>query len=51
MKKYVNSAVARKKLSVCNRTLRNWTLNGKIDHILTEGGWRKYNIYKYMKKK
>ena len=47
---YVTSAVARKKLGVCNRTLRNWAWNGKIDHTLTEGGWRKYNVDKYMKK-
>lgn len=46
---YVNSATARKKLGVCNRTLRTWALNGKVDHILTEGGWRKYNVDKYLK--
>ena len=46
---YVNSATARKKLGVCNRTLRTWANQGKIDHILTEGGWRKYNINKYLK--
>ena len=46
---YVNSAVARKKLGVCNRTLRNWALQGKVDHILTDGGWRKYNVNKYLK--
>ena len=47
--KYVNSKTARDKLGVCNKTLRSWALAGKIDHILTEGGWRKYNINKYMK--
>jgi putative resolvase len=47
---YVNSATARKKLGVCNKTLRNWALSNKIDFILTEGGWRKYNVNKYMKK-
>lgn len=47
---YVNSATARKALGICNKTLRNWAIKGKIDHILTEGGWRKYNINKYLKK-
>ena len=48
--KYMTSAAARKQLGVCNRTLRTWAKNGKIDFILTEGGWRKYNIDKYLKK-
>lgn len=47
---YVDSKTARNKLNVCNKTLRNWALAGKIDFILTEGGWRKYNIDKYFKK-
>ena len=41
---YVKSATARKTLGVCNKTLRSWALKGKVDFILTEGGWRKYNI-------
>ena len=46
---YVDSKTARKKLGVCNRTLRTWALKNKIDHIFTEGGWRKYNVNKYLK--
>lgn len=47
--KYVNSATARAKLGVCNKTLRSWAIKGKVDVIFTEGGWRKYNINKYLK--
>jgi predicted site-specific integrase-resolvase len=47
--KYVNSKTARETLGVCNKTLRNWANTGKLDFILTEGGWRKYNISKYLK--
>lgn len=49
--KYVDSKTARDKLGVCNKTLRNWAIDGKIDYIFTDGGWRKYNIDKYMKNK
>jgi predicted site-specific integrase-resolvase len=37
------------KLGVCKKTLHNWTNEGKIDFIRTEGGWRKYNVDKYLK--
>jgi predicted site-specific integrase-resolvase len=47
---YVNSKTAREKLGVCNRTLRNWAIQGKVDFILTDGGWRKYNVDKYLRK-
>ena len=36
-------------LGVCKKTLHNWANEGKIDYIRTEGGWRKYNIDKYLK--
>lgn len=49
--KYVTSKIAQSKLGVCNRTLRNWAVEGKIDFILTNGKWRRYNIDKYMKEK
>jgi putative resolvase len=48
-KKYITSKEAREKLSVCNKTLRNWADNGKIDHIRTDGGIRRYNIDRYLK--
>ena len=48
-KTYISSKEAREKLSVCNKTLRSWAIQGKIDHIRTEGGIRRYNIDKYVK--
>lgn len=47
--KYTTSKVARAKLGVCNKTLRSWALNGKVDFILTEGKNRRYNVDKYLK--
>lgn len=47
--KYISSKTAREKLNVCNKTLRNWAEQGKIDHIRTDGGFRRYNIDKYLK--
>jgi putative resolvase len=47
--KYISSKEARKILNVCNKTLRNWAEQGKIDHIRTDGGFRRYNIDKYLK--
>jgi len=47
--KYISSKEARAKLAVCNKTLRNWAEAGKIDHIRTDGGFRRYNIDKYLK--
>jgi predicted site-specific integrase-resolvase len=48
-KKYISSKAAREKLSVCNKTLRNWAEQGKIDHIRTDGGFRRYNLDTYLK--
>jgi putative resolvase len=36
-------------LGVCKKTLHNWAEEGKIDFIRTDGGWRKYNLDKYLK--
>lgn len=47
-KKYINSKKAREQLNVCNKTLRNWAENGKIDYIRTSGGFRRYNINEYL---
>lgn len=49
MEEYTTSKVARQKIGVCNKTLRDWAIKGKIDHIRTEGGSRRYNLKKYMK--
>ena len=47
-KQYVSSKVACKRIGVSNKTLVAWAKADKIDYILTEGGWRKYNVDKYM---
>jgi predicted site-specific integrase-resolvase len=47
--KYVSSKAARDTLGVCNKTLRSWATSGKLDFILTDGGWRRYNVSKYLK--
>lgn len=46
---YVNAKEVCKILGVCNRTLHSYDKNGKIEVLRTEGGWRKYNIKKYLK--
>lgn len=48
---YVSAAIAKKKLGVCSKTLRVWSDKKKIETIRTPGGWRKYNISKYMAQK
>ena len=45
---YVQPVIARKRLGVCNKTLRKWVDDGKIDAIFTDGGWRKYNVDKFL---
>jgi len=47
---YVTPFVARQRLGVCNNTLRNWVKDGKLDAIFTDGGWRKYNVDKFLNK-
>ena len=46
--KYVSSKIAQARLGVCNKTLKNWAVSGKIDFITTNGGWRRYNLDKYL---
>jgi len=50
MIKYYSSKDACYILGVCRKTLQNWAKAGKIDYILTKGGWRKYNIDSYLDK-
>ena len=49
MAEYVSVEDARKALGVCGRTLKNYARAGKIDFITTDGGWRKFNVRKYLK--
>lgn len=46
---YYSSSVACKRLGICSKTLRRWADTGKINHIKTEGGWRKYAVDEYMR--
>ena len=46
--KYVSSKIAQAQLGVCNKTLKKWAINGRIDFITTNGGWRRYNLDKYL---
>ena len=48
--KYITSKKARETLGICNKTLVTYAKAGKIDFITTNGGWRKYNIDKYLRK-
>lgn len=41
---YVSSRVAKKELHVHGNTLRTWANTGKIDHIVTPSGQRKYDL-------
>jgi len=45
---YVSSRVACKQLGVHANTLRKWAKDGKIDHIRTASGQRKYNVNAYL---
>jgi putative resolvase len=49
MDKFVDAKTAREKLGVCNKTLRKWCKDGHLEFILTDGGWRRYNVEKYLK--
>lgn len=35
-------------LGICRKTLHRWAEENKIETIRTEGGWRKYNLEKYL---
>lgn len=41
---YVSSRIAKRELHVHGNTLRTWANTGKIDHIVTPSGQRKYDI-------
>lgn len=41
---YVSSRVAKQELHVHENTLRTWANQGKIDHIVTPSGQRKYDV-------
>lgn len=47
--KYYSSKVTAEKLGVCRKTLQTWAKANKIDFIVTEGGWRKYDLDGYLK--
>jgi len=47
--KYYNSKETCITLGICRKTLQRWADEGKIETIRTEGGWRKYNLDKYLK--
>lgn len=49
-KKYYSSKLVCEKLGICRKTLQNYAKDGKIDFILTEGGWRKYDLENYLSK-
>lgn len=46
---YVSSKEATDILGVCKKTLHDYDKKGKIETLRTEGGWRRYNIKKYLK--
>lgn len=48
--KYLPSRKASELLNVHPNTLRSWAKRGKIDHIVTETGQRRYNISKLLGK-
>ena len=48
MTKYYSSKETCLILGVCRKTLINWANTCKIDFIRTVGGWRKYNIDKFL---
>jgi putative resolvase len=48
--KYLPSRKASELLNVHPNTLRSWAKQGKIDHIVTETGQRRYNISKLLGK-
>jgi putative resolvase len=50
MTKYYSSKDTCNILGVCRRTLQNWSKTNKIEFILTNGGWRKYDVDGYLAK-
>ena len=46
---YEPSRIARKRLGVHENTLRAWADAGKIDHIRTESGQRRYDVDAYLR--
>ena len=46
---YVSTKEAMEVLGVCKKTLHGYDKKGKIDVLRTDGGWRRYNIKKYLK--
>lgn len=45
---YINCKEAMEILGVCRKTLHTYDKDGKIETIRTVGGWRKYNVQKYL---
>lgn len=48
MEFYISTEEATKVLGVCKKTLHQWDKKGLIEVLRTPGGWRKYNIKKYL---
>lgn len=46
---YVNTKEAMDVLGLCKKTLHIYDKNGRIETLRTAGGWRRYNIKKYLK--
>ena len=49
MTEYISSRETCARLGLCRKTLQNYAKAGKIDFITTDGGWRKYNLKKFLK--
>lgn len=50
-KSFISSKEAVGILGVSIRTLRNMDKSGDIEVLRTKGGWRKYNVHKYLQEK
>jgi putative resolvase len=46
--RYYSSKDTCEKLGICRKTLQTYAKDGKINFILTEGGWRKYDLENYL---
>ena len=46
---YLSTQEACKRLGVSDQTLRNWARAGRIDHIITGGNQRRYNVDSFMR--
>ncbi len=46
--KYLSSRIASEIIGVHSNTLRNWAKSGKIQHIITPSGQRKYNVEAFL---